>query len=50
MQSIILILVFLVGLAGVYYLVKMSTQISEMNGHLRDIAYHTKRIPKDLND
>jgi Ca2+/Na+ antiporter len=50
MQSIMLILVFLIGLVGAYYLVKISTQISELSGYIRDIVAHTRRIPRDPND
>jgi hypothetical protein len=50
MQAIMLILVFLIGLVGVYYLVKIALLLAEMNGHMRDIAFHTRRIPRDPND
>lgn len=49
MQAIIF-MTFLLVLAGVYNLFKIAMLLTEMNGHMRDIAFHTRRIPIDPND
>jgi hypothetical protein len=49
MQTI-LFLFFVIALIGVFCLIKIWGLLSEMNGHMRDIAFHTRRIPVDRND
>jgi hypothetical protein len=43
-------LFFLISLVGVYHLVKIAMLLTEMNGHMRDIAFHARRIPVDPSD
>ena len=49
MQTIVF-MTFLLALIGVFCLVKIWELLSEMNGHMRDIAFHTRRIPVDRSD
>jgi hypothetical protein len=49
MQTMLLI-IFLVSLVGIYNLFKIAMLLTEMNGHMRDIAFHVRRIPVDPND
>jgi len=49
-MQILAFMMFFLGLIGVYCLVKIWEMLSEMNGHLSNIAFHARRIPTDPSD